>query len=82
MADLLLQLTERFASFYGRFGRPLFGSSGNSRLWPGPGFRGGRRKLTLADKSIAPKVSSLTRRRAHTAGQERVLATDRIAAAQ
>jgi hypothetical protein len=34
MADLLLQLKQRFASFYGRLGRMLFGSGGNSRFWP------------------------------------------------
>lgn len=25
--------------------------------WPGPGFPGGRRKLTLAGRAIAPRVS-------------------------
>ena len=39
--------------------------------WPGPGFPGGRRKLTLAGRTIAPKVSFLAPPRTHTGGQER-----------
>lgn len=34
-------------------------ASTSTRLWPGPGFPGNRCKLTLAGRSIAPKVSYL-----------------------
>ena len=46
----------------------------NGRNWPGPGFPGGRRKLTLTGRAIAPKVSFLAPPRTHTDGQERAVA--------
>jgi len=41
------------------------------RSWPGPGFPGGRRKLTLAGRTIAPIVTFLAPPRTHTGGQKR-----------
>jgi len=41
------------------------------RLWPGPGFLGGRPKLTSAGRAIAPKVNFLAPPRTHTGGQFR-----------
>ncbi|WP_158289068.1 hypothetical protein [Rubrivivax albus] len=44
--------------------------------WPGPGFPGDRRKLTLAGGAIALKVNFLPPPRTHTDGQERAVAND------
>ena len=38
-------------------------------FWPGPGFRGGRRKLTLASRAIASIVNFLAPPRTHTGRQ-------------
>lgn len=43
----------------------------NVGRWPGPGFPGGRRKLTLAGSAVALKVSFLAGPRTDTGGQER-----------
>jgi len=47
-------------------GEPAIGS-----FWPGPGFPGGLRKLTLAGTAIWPKVIFLAPPRTHTGGQNR-----------
>ena len=41
----------------------------NAGKWPGSGFPGGRRKLTLPGRAIEPKVSLLAPPRTHTGGQ-------------
>jgi hypothetical protein len=50
--------------------------------WPGPGFPGNRRKLTLASREIEPKVSFLPPSRTHTCGHERTLVRGRYGAGQ
>lgn len=47
------------------------------RNWPGPGFPGGRGKLTLAGSAIASKVRFLAQPRTHTGGQKPPAANDR-----
>jgi hypothetical protein len=43
--------------------------------WPGPGFHGRCRKLTLAGKAIAAEVSFLAPPPTHTGGQKRSVAS-------
>jgi hypothetical protein len=50
--------------------------------WPGPGFPGDRRKLTLAGGAIAPTVRFLAPPRTHTGGQEPSLTIDGCMATQ
>jgi hypothetical protein len=49
----------------------------NFGSWPGLGFPGDRRKLTLAGRALAPKVIVLAQRRTHTGGQEPKFTSDR-----
>ena len=46
----------------------LCGTASTDRNWPGPGFSWGRRKLTLAGRAHAAKVSFLARPRTHSGG--------------
>ena len=55
--------------------RPRNPTTTNFRNWPGPGFPRGLRKLTLAGRAVAPKVSFLAPPRTHAGGQLRVLLT-------
>ena len=48
----------------------LSGSQAAACFWPRPGFLGGRRKLTLAGRAIAPKASFLAPPPAHTVGHK------------
>lgn len=49
------------------------GMSTSDRLWPVPGFSEGCRKLTSADRAVAPKVRIVAPHRIHTAGHEQPL---------
>ena len=43
------------------------------RNWPGPGFPGDRRKLTMPGRAIAPKVRFVAPARTHTDGHQQSL---------
>jgi hypothetical protein len=59
----------RKAAFHSRAEARFSSASGRTAcVWPGPGLAGGHRKLTLAGRAIALKVSLLAPPRTHTGG--------------
>lgn len=50
----------------------------DDRKWPGPGFPGGRCKLTLAGGTITSSVSFLAQPRIHTGGHQQVFGSGRF----